>query len=323
MKRIAVLTSGGDAPGMNAAIRAVTRAALARGMTVDGVRDGFAGLAAGTFVALGVRDVGGIIQRAGTMLGSARFPELRERAVQERAIAALRARAVDGLVIIGGNGSQTGGAALAAHGFPVLGIASTIDNDLVGSDITIGVDTALHVAVEAIDRLRATAASHRRCAIVEVMGRDSGHLALMSAVAGGAEAVLLPERPRPLEEIVAEIAAAHRRGKSHALVVVAEGASPDAAGLAAYLRAHHEGFAYEMRVTILGHVQRGGTPTPADRLLASRLGVAAVDHLARGVSGVVLGVVAGAVHATPFADVVGRLKPLDVELLATAEMLSR
>lgn len=308
---------------MNAAIRAVTRAGISQGVEVVGVRRGFEGLAAGDFIPLGLRDVGGIMQQAGTMLGSARFSELKEPQVQARAVANLALREVDALIVIGGNGSQSGAAALSALGVQVVGIASTIDNDLVGSDLTIGVDSALHVAVEAIDRLRATAASLRRCAVVEVMGRDSGHLALMSAVAGGAEAMLLPERPVSLDVIAAEIGAAYERGKSHALVVVAEGASHDANALAAYLRAHRERFAYELSVTVLGRIQRGGVPTPFDRLLASRLGVVAVERLLAGGHGVLLGVVKGAVRATPLDAVVGRQKPLDPELLAAANVLDR
>lgn len=323
MRRIAVLTSGGDAPGMNAAVRAVTRAAVGRGIETLGVLRGFEGLAAGSFVPLGVRDVGGHMRQAGTFLGSARFPQMERHEVQKQAAAALARQGVDALIVIGGNGSQCGAAALSRIGVRVVGIASTIDNDLIGSDLTIGVDSALHVAVEAIDRVRATSASLRRCALVEVMGRDSGHLALMCAVAGGAEAMLLPERPVSLAVVAADIAAAYQRGKSHALVVVAEGAATNAEGLAKFLRAHHEGFDFELSVTVLGRIQRGGTPTPFDRLLASRLGVAAVERLFQGDRGVVLGVVKGDVRATPFEEVVGRLKPLDEELLAAAGVLDR
>lgn len=321
LKRIAVLTSGGDAPGMNAAIRAVVRAAVGAGVETFGVRSGYAGLVADDLVPLGVRDVGGIIERAGTFLGTARCPELKERAVQERCVAQLKARQIEGLVVIGGNGSQAGAAALADLGFPVVGVASTIDNDLVGSDATIGFDSALHVVVEAIDRLRVTASSHHRCILVEVMGRDCGHLALMAAVASGADAIVLPEVPVTAEAVAAEIRAGHARGKSHAVVVVAEGAPGGAATLGAQLKKIDPG--YDVRVTVLGHVQRGGTPTVADRLLASRLGAAAVARLVGGAAGVVMGVIRGSLTATPFIDVVGRLKPLDAELLQLAHTLAR
>jgi 6-phosphofructokinase 1 len=321
MARIAVLTSGGDAPGMNAAVRAVVRTAAMHGMEAAGVRRGFAGLISDDIMPLGIRDVGGIIERAGTVLGSARCPEFKERAVQERALAFLAARGIGGIVVIGGNGSQMGAAALHALGFPVVGVASTIDNDLVGSDFTIGFDSALTVAVEAIDRVRVTASSHRRCILVEVMGRDCGHLALMAAVASGADAIVLPEAPASAAEVAAEIRAGHARGKSHAVVVVAEGAPGGAAGLAEQLKQVDPG--YDVRVTVLGHVQRGGVPTPFDRLLGSRLGAAAVDRLATGASGVVMGIIRGELRDTPYADVVNRLKPLDEELLRLAHSLAK
>ncbi|MBC6938392.1 MAG: ATP-dependent 6-phosphofructokinase, partial [Chloroflexi bacterium] len=193
MKRIAVLTSGGDAPGMNAAIRAVVRTGVARGWEVYGVEQGYSGLIAGSMRPMGPRDVSSIIQLGGTMLGSARCPEFKTEEGRLRAIRELRKRDIDGLVVIGGNGSQTGAFALSEMGFPVVGVASTIDNDLYGSEITIGVDTALNIALEAIDRLKVTASSHQRAFLIEVMGRDCGYLALMSGIAGGAEAIVIPE----------------------------------------------------------------------------------------------------------------------------------
>lgn len=323
MPRIAVLTSGGDAPGMNAAIRAVVRTGLAKGWEVFGVQHGYAGLIAGQFTPMGSRDVSGIIQRGGTMLGSARCPEFRTGEGQRKAIGALSAAGVEGLVVIGGNGSQTGSHALSQMGFPVVGVASTIDNDLAGSEVTIGVDTALAVAVEAIDRLKVTASSHQRAMLVEVMGRGSGYLALLAGIAGGAEAVVIPEIPTDPERVAAEIREAYDRGKPHAIIVVAEGSSPNAQGLAAYLAAHHDRLGLELRVTILGYTQRGAAPTVGDRILATRLGAAAVDQIAAGVTGVLVGVVRGEVIATPLDQVVATRKPLDPRLLEVAHMMAR
>ena len=323
MKRIAVLTSGGDAPGMNAAIRAVVRTASARDISSLGIRNGFAGLIAGDLVPLGAREVGGIIQRGGTMLGSARSAEFRTHAGRDTALRTLEEHGVEGLVVIGGNGSQAGAHTLAQQGFPVVGTSSTIDNDLYGTDVAIGVDTALNVAVEAIDRLRTTAASHRRVFLVEVMGRESGYLALHAGVAGGAEAVVLPEVPLEPETLAEELRHAHERGKSHAIVVVAEGARPDIAAIAAHFHEHRGRLGFESRATVLGHIQRGGVPTVFDRLLATRLGVAAVDSLHRGEFDVLVGLRDGRIAATPLAEVVANPKPLDHELVSLAGILAR
>src|SRR5689334_18181230 len=223
-RKIAILTSGGDAPGMNAAIRAAVRAGIAKGWETFGVRDGYAGLVAGLIEPLGARDVGGVLQRGGTFLGSARLREFKDEPVRARAIANLQARGIDSLVVIGGNGSQSGALALAQMGLQVVGVASTIDNDLAGSDITIGVDTALNIALESIDRLKVTASSHRRAFVVEVMGRNCGYLALMAGIAGGAEGVVIPEVETTPEQVAEIIHASYQRGKSHAIIVVAEGA---------------------------------------------------------------------------------------------------
>jgi len=323
LKRIAVLTSGGDAPGMNAAIRAVVRTGVAKGWEVFGVQHGYAGLIAGKLTPLGSREVSGIIQRGGTMLGSARCPEFRTEEGRLEAIRAMHAAGVEALVVIGGNGSQTGSHSLARMGFPVVGVASTIDNDLCGSEVTIGVDTALNVAVEAIDRLKVTASSHQRAMLVEVMGRGSGYLALLAGIAGGAEAVVIPEFPTDPERVAAEIRDAYDRGKPHAIIVVAEGANPNAQGLAQYLAAHHDRLGLELRVTILGYTQRGAAPTFADRILATRLGAAATDQLASGASGVLVGVAKGEVVVTPLDQVVAGKKPLDPRLMEVAQMLAR
>jgi 6-phosphofructokinase 1 len=324
MRRIAVLTSGGDAPGMNAAIRAVARAGLDQGWEVYGVRSGYAGLIGGDLTRLQARDVGGIIQQAGTFLGSARCPEFKTGEGKDKALRALGEAGIDGLVVIGGNGSQTGAHALSERGFPVVGVASTIDNDLYGSEITIGVDTALNIALEAIDRLKATASSHRRAFLVEVMGRDCGYLALMAAIAGGAEAVVIPEREIEPEELAEELHACYYdRKKLHALVVVSEGATRNADWLVRHFHEHRERLGFELRATILGHVQRGGTPGAFDRLLATRLGAAAVQTLARGGHGVLMGLVHGAVGATPLAEVVANRKVIDLDLFELARVMAQ
>ena len=278
-RKIAVLTSGGDAPGMNAAIRAVVRTGIAMGWEIFGVRNGYAGLVEGAIEPLGARDVGGILGRGGTFLGSAR---LRDVQVTKRSARAgsrnLRARGIDGLVVIGGNGSQTGALALSQMGLEVVGVASTIDNDLAGSEITIGVDTALNIALEAIDRLKVTASSHKRAFLVEVMGRNCGYLALMAGIAGGAESVVIPEAEVEPEVIARDLhervrprqgARAGRRRRG--------GASNNAVRLAQHFEQHKGRLGFDLRVTTLGHVQRGGAPGAFDRLLATRLAAAAVD----------------------------------------------
>ncbi len=323
MSRFAVLTSGGDAPGMNAAVRAVVRTGVAHGHQVFGVRGGYTGLIAGDFSALGPRDVGGIIGRGGTVLGSTRCQQLRTDAGQEAAIAQMRTNGIGGLIVIGGNGSQAGNFALSRRGLRVVGVASTIDNDLIGADVAIGATTALDVALEAIDRLRVTAASHKRGFLVEVMGRDSGHLALVAGIAGGAEAIVIPELAVDPEAVAGQIRAAYERGKSHAIVVVAEGAKYNAQGLQNYFQEHAQRLGFELRVTTLGHVQRGGTPGVFDRMIATRLGVAAVEHLERDLHGVLLGIKDGRVGSTALAEVVGGIKPLETPLLDMASLLEK
>ncbi len=322
MKRIAVLTSGGDAPGMNAAIRAVVRTGISKGWEVFGIEHGYAGLLASKFIPLGARDVGGIMQRGGTMLGSARCHEFKTEEGRAEAVRVLRRQEIDGLVCIGGNGTQTGSNSLAEIGFPVVGVASTIDNDLYGSDITIGVDTALNIALEAIDRLKVTASSHKRAFLVEVMGRNCGYLALMAGLAGGAEAVLVPERDTDPDALAEELEDAYRRGKLHALVVVAEGAKYNAEGLMKYFKQNRTRLGFDLRVTTLGHVQRGGTPTAFDRLLATRLGAGAVESLAQGKFGVLVGLHRDGVKTIPLAEVVAKHKAIDPHLLELERILA-
>jgi 6-phosphofructokinase 1 len=323
MKRIAVLTSGGDAPGMNAAIRAVVRTGIARGWEVFGVQHGYAGLMGGAFRLLGPREVGGIIQLGGTMLGSARAPEFKDLEGRQKALRELNQERIEGLVVIGGNGSQTGAHALHEMGFPVVGVASTIDNDLYGSEITIGVDTALNIALEAIDRLKTTASSHNRAFLVEVMGRDCGYLALMSGIAGGAEAIVIPEFETTPEQLAATLYASYERGKAHAIVVVAEGAKHDAEELETYFKEHKQTLGFELRATRLGHIQRGGAPGAFDRLLATRLGAAATKALAEGQSGILVGLNKGEITRTALSTCVASKKHIDTELLELAQELAQ
>ena len=284
---------------------------------------GYAGLISGDIRQLGNRDVGGIMQLGGTMLGSARCPEFETLDGRTLAMRELNQHGIDALVVIGGNGSQTGAYEFNRMGFPTVGIASTIDNDLYGSDITIGVDTALNIALESIDRLKVTASSHSRAFLVEVMGRKCGYLALMSGIAGGAEAIVLPEFDTNPEDIASEIRHAYERGKAYALVIVAEGAKYNAQGLMEYFSQHKERLGFGVRATTLGHVQRGGAPGAYDRLLATRLGAGATAALERGETGVLVGMIHGEVKTTPFEDVVKNKKPLDLSLLELSKALEQ
>lgn len=322
MKRVAVLTSGGDAPGMNAAIRAVVRSGVLRGFDMLGIRNGYAGLIAGDFVPLGPRDVGGIIHEGGTMLGTSRCAEFKTSAGQDQACEQLRHRDIHALVVIGGNGSQAGADTLDRRGMAVIGIASTIDNDLYGTDISIGATTALDTALEAIDRLRVTAASHHRAFLVEVMGRHSGYLATIAAIAGGAEAVVVPEVDTTPEAIAQQLRGSRDRGKSHAIVVVAEGAAHGVEELSRYFHEHQERLRLDLRITRLGHVQRGGAPGVYDRMLATRFGCAAMECLAAGGIGALVGLRNGSIVTVPLAEVAGRVAPLDLKLLDIASALA-
>ena len=322
LKKIAVLTSGGDAPGMNAAVRAVTRGALARRWEVFGVRNGYAGLLNDAVQPLAARDVGGIVQNGGTVLGSARCPEFAQPPGRAQALSNLKKRGIDALVVIGGNGSQSGSASLAREGFPVVGVPSTIDNDLFGNDVSIGCDTAINITLEAIDRLRTTASSHQRAFAVETMGRDCGYIALMAGIAGGAEVIALPESEISPAQVAERLRDAYRRGKTHALAVIAEGAKCGVHELMDYYARHKESIGFELRVTRLGHVVRGGAPGAADRVLATRLGAAAVDTLAAGKSGVLVGIVNNEIVTTPLDQITGRTRPADAGLLELARVMA-
>jgi 6-phosphofructokinase 1 len=321
MKRIAVLTSGGDAPGMNAAIRSIVRTGIAKGWEVFGICHGYAGLIGGDMELMGTRSVSHVIQQGGTILGSARCPEFKTEEGRLKALRELHQHDIEALVVIGGNGSQAGAHALSQMDFPVVGVASTIDNDLYGSDVTIGVDTALNIALEAIDRLKVTATSHERAFLVEVMGRACGYLALMSGIAGGAEAIVIPEVETDPEAIAAELQRGYERGKTHALVVVAEGAQYNAEGLVRYFEEHRNRLGFDLRAITLGHVQRGGAPGAFDRILATRLGAGAVDALARGEHGVLVGSLKDEICTTPLSKVVTEKKALDLRLMELARVL--
>jgi 6-phosphofructokinase 1 len=321
VKRIAILTSGGDAPGMNSVIRAAVRTGIDRGLEVYGVHHGYSGLIEGDIHNLGPRDVGGIMQHGGTVLGSARCPEFETEPGRLKAIRELNRKEIEALVVVGGNGSQTGALALLRQGFPVVGVASTIDNDLAGSEITLGVDTALNIALEAIDRLKTTASSHQLAFLVEVMGRKCGSLALMAGVAGGAEVILVPEVEVAPEEVARELRQAYERGKPHAIAVVAEGAAYNASALQTYFAAREAQTGFRLRTTILGHVQRGGVPSAYDRLLGARFGAAAVEAILAGKLGVLVGIDHNRITTTALEEIVGVPKPLDPELLALARVL--
>jgi len=308
---------------MNAAIRAAVRSGVSLGIEMFGIRHGYSGLIAGDFLPLGPRDVGGIIELGGTMLGTSRCPEFLTAAGQETAVRQLVQRDISGVVVIGGNGSQAGAYALSQRGIAVVGVASTIDNDLAGSDVTLGATTALGIALESIDRLRVTASAHGRVFLVEVMGRTCGYLALMAGIAGGAEAIVIPEDDQSPEHIAAAIQDAYQRGKSHAIVVVAEGARHDADALARHFTEHAERLRFELRVTKLGHVQRGGAPCPFDRLSASLLGAAAVERLVAGQYAILLGITGGELSATALAEVARSGKALDPKWLKLARTLAR
>lgn len=323
MKSIAIVTSGGDAPGMNAAIRSVTRSALDLGLNVFGVRQGWQGVIDDHIRPLAARDVGGIIQVGGTFLGSGRSSEFRDESARSRALRNLSIRGVDGLVVIGGNGTQTGSHEFGKLGFPVVGVASTIDNDLYGTDVTIGCDTAINVTVEAIDHLRTTGSSHNRAFLVETMGRDCGYLAMMAGLAGGAEVISTPEREVPAPEIAERLRAAYDRGKTHAIVVIAEGVKDDSTEILAHFERDKRMIGFELRATVLGHVVRGAPPTAFDRILATRLGADAVSALVEGQFGVLIGYQKSKVTRTPLGEVAGRTKPIDIELLELARVLAK
>ncbi|KDN09684.1 MAG: 6-phosphofructokinase [Gilliamella sp.] len=318
IKKIGILTSGGDAPGMNAAIRGVVRTALSEGLDVFGVYDGYMGLCEDRIVQLKRSSVSDIITRGGTFLGSARFPEFKDKAVRQKAIANLKKHQIDALVVIGGDGSYMGAMRLTEEGFPCIGLPGTIDNDIRGTDYTIGYFTALSTAVEAIDRLRDTCSSHNRISVIEIMGRDCGDLTLNAAVAGGCEFMIIPEVSYTKEDLIEEIKLGFAKGKKHAIVTVTEHMC-DVNQLAVDIEAavHHE-----TRATVLGHVQRGGSPVPYDRILGSRMGAYAVELLLQGYAGRSVGVQNGKLVHHDIIDAINNMKrPFDMDLYNTAKRL--
>jgi len=330
--RVAVLTGGGDCPGLNAVIRAVTRRTLDRGGEVMGVRGGWSGLVDGELVQLGYREISGILPRGGTIIGTTRTNPYKLEGGVERVLATFARERLDALVAIGGEDTLGVAARLhAEHAFPVVGVPKTIDNDLSGTDYTFGFDTAVSIATEAIDRLHTTAESHNRVMVVEVMGRHTGWIAVMSGIAGGADVVLIPEQPMTVEACCEELRSRHERGKDFSIVVVSEGyeltyasgesqqvtqeAALDAfghvrlGGVGEILAREIEGrTGFETRVTVLGHVQRGGTPTARDRVLATRYGLEAADLVAEGRFGMMAALHGDAIVAVPLAEAVAALK---------------
>ncbi|GAB6280045.1 MAG: 6-phosphofructokinase [Thermovirga sp.] len=317
MRKIGILTSGGDSPGMNAATRATARSAIGRGIDVVGIMRGYEGLLDGDFRPLGARDVGGIIHRGGTILQTARSSRFMEASGQDAAVSLLEENGIDGLVVIGGDGSFRGAEELHRRGIAVVGIPGTIDNDIAGTDLTIGFRTAVETALDAVMRLRDTASSHDRLFIVEVMGRRSGFLALDVAVAGGAEAVIVPEVQFALGKLIDRLHEARKKGKTHSLIILAEGVMP-----AQELRDRiQDTGGYDARVTVLGHIQRGGSPCAVDIILASRMGSAAVEALVSGKSGVMTTLSDGRIDLPPLSVSWESRKPLDPELMELVEVL--
>ncbi|MEW6524304.1 MAG: 6-phosphofructokinase [Bacillota bacterium] len=316
--RLAVLTSGGDAPGMNAAIRAVVRRGIFLGHEVFGISHGFAGMVRNSIQPLHLGSVADIIHRGGTILRTARSEEFRTPGGRRQALEALRSWGIEHLVVIGGDGSLRGARELGRAGVAVVGIPATIDNDIPGTELSIGFDTAVNTVVEAIDRVRDTATSHERVFVIETMGRDSGFLALAAGLAGGAESILIPEVAWDLDVICDRLIRGHRRGKVHSIILVAEGA---ARGFDVGERIE-QCTGFETRVTVLGHIQRGGTPTATDRLLGSRLGAAAVDALLGGGKDLVVGLQAGNEVSLHLDEVLGRVRPTDQRLYDLASVLA-
>ncbi len=322
MKKIAVFTSGGDSPGMNAGIRAVVRGAIYHGLEVVGIVRGYKGMIDGDFIPLESRSVSNIIQLGGTILKSARSEEFRTAIGRKKAADQIKANGIEGLVAIGGDGTFTGAEIFHREfGIPTVGAPGTIDNDLYGTDYTIGFDTAVNTALDAVDKIRDTADSHDRVFFIEVMGRDSGYIAIQTGIGGGAEMVLVPENPDSIESVIETLYADRSRSKTSAIIVVAEG---EELGNAHYIsvKVKEKLPHMDIRVTTLGHVQRGGGPTAADRILGSRLGLAAVEALIEGESNIMVGIVNDQVVYTPFYDAINKKKPFNKDLIKMVNILS-
>lgn len=324
MKRIAVFTSGGDAPGMNACIRAVVRGAVYHGIEVFGIRRGYNGMINGDIFQMTSHSVSNIVQRGGTILKSARSKEFMTSEGRKKAFDQLQKFGIEGLVAIGGNGTFTGATIFYdEYSIPTVGAPGTIDNDLYGTDHTIGFDTAVNTALEAIDKIRDTADSHDRIFFIEVMGRDSGYIAIQSGIAGGAEMVMVPEVLTPISEVVNVLKQGWSRQKSSSIIVVAEGEEEgNAVEVAEKIRTQINDAEIDMRVTTLGHIQRGGIPTAYDRILASRLGLGALEGLMNGQKNVMAGVINNELVYTPFRDTIRLPKPINEDLLRMVKILS-
>ncbi len=322
IKRIGVLTSGGDAPGMNACIRAVVRTGIYRGLEIFGVKEGYNGLINEPFVRLESHSVSNIIQRGGTILKTARSMEFFTSEGRQKAYENIKKHRLDGLVVIGGNGTFTGADIfIYEHDFPIIGTPGTIDNDLYGTDHTIGYDTAVNTVIEAVDKIRDTADSHDRLFFIEVMGRDAGFIALQSGIASGAEDILVPETVTYIDELIEILDKGFRRNKKSGIIIVAEG--DELGGAIEVARQVKEKYDhYDTRVTILGHIQRGGSPTANDRILASRVGYAAVNALIEGKRGLMVGVINNAIAFTPFEKAIKHNKSLQKDMLEMALILS-
>ncbi|NRA49853.1 MAG: 6-phosphofructokinase [Phaeodactylibacter sp.] len=322
MKRIAVFTSGGDAPGMNAAVRAVVRNASYHDMHVYGIRRGYEGMIDGDVERLERRDVGNIIHRGGTVLKTARSKRFMTPEGRRSAYETLLAHDIEACIAIGGNGTFTGASVFTQeYDIPFIGVPGTIDNDLFGTDLTIGFDTAVNTAIEAVDKIRDTADSHNRLFFVEVMGRHAGFIALNTAIGSGAASALIPETDTTIDDLVEFLKMGARRKKLFSVVIVAEGnKNGNASEIAAQVK---EAFDfYDTKVTIIGHLQRGGSPTALDRVLSSRLGFHAVEGLVNGQKNVMTGLINGQVHFTPFAEAISKSKDLDNDLVRMAEILA-
>lgn len=318
MKRIGVLTSGGDAPGMNAAIRAVVRKAIYHELEVYGIYYGFQGLMTGSMEELEVGSVGDIIQRGGTFLYSARNDEFKTKEGQAKALANLKKNGIEGLVVIGGDGSLRGAHALSELGIPCIGVPATIDNDLAELDSTIGFDTALNTIIDSIDKIRDTATSHERTYVIEVMGRDAGDLALYAGLADGAESIIIPEKPHDFNEVVERLKSGHKRGKRHSIIVLSEGVGEGFT----YGKQILDATGFDTRVTVLGHIQRGGSPSAQDRVLASRLGAAAVDLLMAGKDSRIVGLKNSELTHLDIIDVLSKKHTINESIYQLSKELS-
>jgi len=321
MKKIGVLTSGGDAPGMNACIRAVVRCGVSCKLEVVGIRRGYCGLLEEDFIKLGSRSVANIIYRGGTFLETARCEEMKTKEGIRKANEILQREGIEGLITIGGDGTFRGATILAETGnTKVIGVPCTIDNDVYGTDYTVGFDTAINTALDAIDKIRDTAGSLQRLFFVEVMGRSRGFIALEVGIAGGAEDILIPEVETKIEQLSLDIRRSFKRGKKSSIVIVAEG--DEAGGAFSIAQQVWERLRLEYRICVLGHVQRGGSPTARDRVLASKLGAAAVDALVKGMSGYMVGELKGEIAFTPLRETWEKKKELDSNLLRLVKVLA-